>query len=218
MTTTGARAVGSTGRQGSEEKADKDGKSLAQWVCLIGGPLLILAGLIGLLNDSTFDTYNTDASPLGFVNGDQFLGFEVNGWSNVFHIAVGLLLVLGAVKHGLAKTACLIGGLAFAAACVLALIDGKDVLGLFPANGADKILWGVLAALLIIAALVSTRNRRDRDDEDDGAARVTPDRERAGRDAEPPTTRPTAEREVVAPASGNGRVHSASGGSVPRDN
>jgi len=36
----------------------------------------------------------------GNVNGKQFLGIEVNGWSSLLFIAAGALLVFGAPLHG----------------------------------------------------------------------------------------------------------------------
>jgi membrane protease YdiL (CAAX protease family) len=43
-------------------------------------------------------------------------------------------------------------GLGFAAAAIIALVDGNDVLGIFAANDATKLAWAIAAAVLIVAA------------------------------------------------------------------
>jgi hypothetical protein len=139
----------------------------AQWYCLLGGLALLLAGLLGFIADASFDTgAGTDADRLGNANGqlqgDSFLGFEVNGWHNVVHVASGLLLLLAASRATRARTVALLFGAVYGVVTVIGLIDGNDVLGLFPVNAADNILHIGLTALAFLAALASPD--RDRDD------------------------------------------------------
>jgi len=47
----------------------------------------------------------------------------------------------------------LIVGLALGAASVIALVDKRDVFGIFAANGPTKLIWGVSSAVLLVLAL-----------------------------------------------------------------
>src|SRR5215204_5243304 len=68
----------------------------AQWYCLLGGAALLLAGILGFLADSSFDTGDN-------VQGDSFLGFEVNAIHNIVHIASGLLLLAAFPRRSSAR-------------------------------------------------------------------------------------------------------------------
>ncbi len=156
----GARTHGDTGHHEARRR------SPAQWFCLLGGLALVLAGLLGFIADATFDTAaSVDTDQL---QGDGFLGFEVNGWHNVVHIATGLLLLVGAWQWALAKTVALVFGLAYGLVTIIGIIDGNDVLGIIPVNTADNILHLALSALGIIAGLLPSYGKgrdggRDRD-------------------------------------------------------
>ena len=157
---------------GTNRKGDR---STAQWFCLIVGATLVLVGLLGFIADATFDTACGDAQSA--LDGDKFILFEVNGWHNVVHILTGLLLLVGAARHDLAKTIAIVFGLAYAVVTIIGLIDGKDVLGLIPVNPADNILHIALSALALFVGLTSTQDDDDRsrvgtDTSDTGAARA----------------------------------------------
>ena len=143
-------------------------RNLAQWFCLVVGLTLVLAGLLGFIADATFDTSasGVDAeggNQGGGLQGDLFLGLEVNGWHNLVHIASGLLLLAGAGTRRSARTVAIIFGLTYAVVTIIGLIDGTDVLGILPVNVFDN----VLHALLAIGALAVGLGR-DRDDHADG--------------------------------------------------
>jgi hypothetical protein len=129
-------------------RGDVGGKTPAQWYCLLGGAALLLAGIAGFLVDSTFDTGSN-------LNGDKLLFFEVNGWHNIVHLLSGLLLLGAAAKRVSAKTVAILFGVTYGAVALYGLIDGSDVLGLIPINGADNLLHIALAAAGILAGLVS---------------------------------------------------------------
>jgi Domain of unknown function (DUF4383) len=148
-----------------DARAEARRRSPAFWYCLLGGATLLLVGLLGFIADASFDTSTTgDADRLGnaggTLQGDSFLGFEVNGWHNVVHIASGLLLLFGATRRGLARTVALAFGVVYGAVALIGLIDGNDVLGLIPVNPADNVLHIGLSALAIVAALASRDHRR----------------------------------------------------------
>ena len=124
----------------------------AQLFALVAGATLVLAGAIGFAVDSSFDT---GAS----VDGSSLIGFEVNGVHNLVHILSGLLLLAGAGRPGSARAVCLIFGLTYGAVTVIGLIDGHDVLGLFPVNAADNVLHIGLTLFALAFALMHGHSR-----------------------------------------------------------
>lgn len=132
------------------------GPSLAKAPALIVGSILVAFGLIGLLYDAAFPT---DTAPDGTVQGETFLGFEVNGWTCFFSITAGSLLLFGAAQHLLAKTMSLLVGLALGACAVIATWDGEDVFGLAAANVWTKVGWGAAAVVLLFNTLAPRRTK-----------------------------------------------------------
>jgi len=130
------------------------------------GATLLLVGLLGFIADGSFDTAGSaDTDRLGNANGelqgDSFLGFEVNGWHNLVHIASGLLLLSVFRNRKAAKTVALVFGVLYGIVTLIGLIDGNDVLGLFPVNPADNILHIALTAAALLAAFASDGDDRD---------------------------------------------------------
>ena len=147
-------------------------------IALIGLTLLAAGVLAYLLGDA--DNFKTSNFPDGTQNGEDFLGFEANGWTAALLAGSGLLLLLSAPLHWGAKTVGIIVGLTLGAASVIALVDKKDVLGLAAANGPTKLLLGAAAAALLIFSLLPRVGKKDHDDHDHDRDRdvVSPRRER----------------------------------------
>lgn len=147
-------------RHDTAATVDDRGTSLARGPVLLAGTILFAYGLLGFLTNSDLPR---DQFADGTVQGESWLGLEVNGWTNFFICAMGGLLLFGAAEHLLARTmALLVGGIS-AACCVIAVIDGQDVLGLAAANWATKLGFGIAAVyLLIVALLPRTGGRRRR--------------------------------------------------------
>jgi hypothetical protein len=121
----------------------------------IFGVVLVLSGLLGFFADATFDT----GQPL---DGNRFLDiFEVNGIHNVVHILSGLFLLALAGKRKTAKTGAIAFGVIYGVVTVIGLIDGKDVLSLFPVNPADNVLHIALTLAALAAGLLSRANDAD---------------------------------------------------------
>jgi len=144
------------------------GRTPAQWYCTIAGLALTLAGILGFLADSSFDlggrsdgdaTGNAD----GALQGDGFLGFEVNGWHNVIHLLSGIFLLAMARRRRTAKTAAIAFGVVYGLVAIIGLIDGNDVLGIIPVNPADNILHIALSALGLITGLISDKDDWDKE-------------------------------------------------------
>jgi hypothetical protein len=144
-------AHASTGRAVARD----DGRTPAQWYCLLAGISLLLAGIFGFISDSSFDTGDG-------VQGDTFLGFEVNAIHNLIHLASGAVLLAASPKRASARAVALGFGLVYGLVAIIGLIDGSDVLGLIPVNSADNVLHIALAALGILTGLISRDDDRGR--------------------------------------------------------
>jgi hypothetical protein len=145
----------------AERRTSTSGVSLAKGPVSIIGMILLAYGVTGLI----FGGNNFDSSPLdGTVNGDTWLGIEGNGWSNLLAIGAGGILLFGAQLHWAAKTTALVVGLGFAAAAIIALVDGgDDVLGIFAANDATILAWAITAAVLVVVGLLPRVGRKTED-------------------------------------------------------
>ena len=153
-----AGGAGHDDRKGGLDARDDGrhtGRTPAQWYCLLAGAALLLAGIFGFIADATFDAGNN-------LNGDSFLGFEVNGWHNVVHILSGVVLLAAYSKRKPAKTVALAFGVVYGLVTIIGLIDGNDVLGIIPVNPADNILHLALSLAGILAAFASPTDERPR--------------------------------------------------------
>ena len=133
------------------------GVSLAKGPVGIIGAVLLAGGILGLLMGST--DFGMDA-PNGDVTGGTFLGIEGNGWTWLLFAASGLLLLMSAPMHWSAKTMAMIVGLAMAAAAIIAIVDGSDVLGIFAANGMTMLAFGAAAVACLVVAMLPRVGRR----------------------------------------------------------
>jgi hypothetical protein len=169
---TGARAL----RTRQDQVRADEGRTAAQWYCLLAGLALLLGGIFGFIADASFDTSasgdgDANGNADGALQGDGFLGFEVNGWHNIVHLLSGLLLLAAFRRRGAAKTVALAFGLIYGVVAVIGLIDGVDVLGLIPVNAADNVLHIALSALGVSTGLISRRDH----DRGRTSARITGD-------------------------------------------
>ncbi len=139
-------------RSYSPREDDDLSRSPARVFCLVVGATLVLVGLLGFIAESAFDTGSG-------VQGDDLIIFEVNGWHNVVHLASGLFLLALMRRHDTARLAALSFGAIYGVVTVIGLIDGNDVLGLFPVNPADNILHIALTLAAFAAALAPLRDR-----------------------------------------------------------
>jgi Domain of unknown function (DUF4383) len=161
-----ATSASTPGRTGDRHRDDDRGRTPAQYYAYLVGAVLVLVGILGFIADGSFDTSasgDTDAlgNANGMLQGDSFLGFEVNGWHNVVHIASGLFLLAMAPKRRTAKLGVLAFGVIYGIVTIIGIIDGNDVLGLFPVNAADNVLHVLLTAAAFLAAFASPADDRD---------------------------------------------------------
>jgi hypothetical protein len=129
---------------------DELSRSPARIFCLVVGATLVIVGLLGFIAESAFETGDG-------VQGDDLIVFEVNGWHNVVHLASGLFLLALMRRHDTARIAALSFGAIYAVVTVIGLIDGEDVIGWFPVNGADNVLHILLTLAAFAAGLAPLR-------------------------------------------------------------
>jgi hypothetical protein len=123
-------------------------RTFAQWYCFVAGAVLVIAGLLGFIADSSFHTG-------GSIQGDKLFGLEVNGWHNLVHLGSGLFLLAAANTRPTARTACWAFSGVYLIVFLWGLIDGNTVFGLFPINPPDNVLHLILALAAALCAYVS---------------------------------------------------------------
>ena len=119
-----------------------------QWFALAVGLAYVFIAVLGFL-----------ATGLdGFVeNGDDaLLGFDLNPFHNVVHLAVGLIVIGAAVPRDAAITqgALIGGGLVLVVAAVLGFVDRLQLLSIDDASAGDNFLHLVSGALAIGGGLI----------------------------------------------------------------
>ena len=111
--------------------------SPARLYCTLVGAVLVIAGILGFFYEASFDTGDS-------IKADEVLGIlAVNGWHNLVHIAIGLLLL--AAAGSAARTAALGVGLLYLVLSIWGFIESDNVLiSLVPINDEDNVLHLVL--------------------------------------------------------------------------
>jgi hypothetical protein len=132
-----------------------DASSPARLYCTLVGAVLVIAGIIGFFYEASFETGDALAS-------DKVVGIlAVNGWHNLVHLAVGVILL--AAAGSAARTAALGVGLLYLALAIwgfLAVDDGNGVLiDLVPVNTEDNVLHLVLGLTGLGAGAATTETR-----------------------------------------------------------
>jgi len=125
-----------------------DRKTPAQIYSLSFGIVLLAVGILGFFADSSFGTGAN-------VEGDPLLGFEVNGWHNLVHIASGALGLLLWSRPASARLFALGFGAVYLVVTIWGFISGEHVLWLIPVNTADNFLHLVIAATGLLAGFAS---------------------------------------------------------------
>ncbi len=125
------------------------GRTPAQLYALVFGLVLLVAGILGFLANSSFGNLGSG------LDGDKLIIFEVNGWHNLVHIASGALGLALAAKAASARAFALGFGAVYLLVTIIGLIDGSDIFGLLPINTADNVLHIAIALTGIAAGLAS---------------------------------------------------------------
>ena len=117
-----------------------DTSSPARLYCTLVGAVLVIAGIIGFFYEASFDTGNSLAAD------DVFGILAVNGWHNLVHLGVGVILLIGA--NSAAREYALGVGLLYVVLAIWGFLvtdDGfGDILNLVPINTEDNFLHLIL--------------------------------------------------------------------------
>ena len=139
-----------------------EGASPARLYCLLVGAVLVVAGIIGFFYESSFDVGDE------IVSEDVFDVLAVNGWHNVVHLGIGIVLLAAAGR--LARGAALTVGALYIALAALGFVATSDsgidfvaennvLIDLVPVNDEDNLLHLILGATGLLAGF-ATRGRR----------------------------------------------------------
>jgi hypothetical protein len=154
MSGVGARAAGAQ-RDRGVARGDRNPRTPAQWYTLVFGAVLLLVGILGFISNSNFNTGQ-------HLRADPFLGFDVNGWHNIVHIASGAvgLLVIGSYRGARAYALGL--GVVYLLVTLLGFIagDGDEILNLIPVNTEDNFLHLLIGIAGIGAGLATPATER----------------------------------------------------------
>jgi hypothetical protein len=97
------------------------------------------------------------------VTGTELLVFQLNPFQNILHLALGGIVLWGAVRPRKSARPALLGaGLALAVLTVVGIAwVGEPEANRLAANGADNLLHAVLAAVALLLAAVQARRPVD---------------------------------------------------------
>jgi len=114
--------------------------SPARLYCTLVGGVLVIAGIIGFFYEASFATGDS------LVADDVFGILAVNGWHNLVHLGIGIILLVGA---GYASRELSLGvGILYIALAIwgfLVVDDGVgDIINLVPVNTEDNFLHLIL--------------------------------------------------------------------------
>jgi Domain of unknown function (DUF4383) len=120
-----------------------DTSSPARLYCTLIGAVLVLAGILGFFYSAGFSTGATEVG----ADTDEVLGIlAVNGWHNLVHLSIGLVLL--AAAGSAARSAALAIGLLYLVLAIWGFIDEDGILiGLVPVNDEDNVLHLILGLL-----------------------------------------------------------------------
>lgn len=117
-----------------------DTSSPARLYCTLIGAVLVFVGIVGFFYEASFSTGDE-------IKADEVFGLlAVNGWHNLVHIAIGLVLLAAAGTA--ARTAALAVGLLYLVLGIWGLLEDDNViLSLVPINDEDNVLHLILGGL-----------------------------------------------------------------------
>jgi hypothetical protein len=132
-------------------------------VSLAKGPIAVL-GIAGVVYGVLALVFGGNSFalhvPHGSVSGGHFIGLLTNGWTDLLFVAAGLMLMLSAPAHWLAKFSAMIVAVVLGAAAVVAVIRGNGVFGIFAANHWTELIWGAAAVALVVLSMMPRVGRR----------------------------------------------------------
>jgi hypothetical protein len=137
-----------------EERMDT--ASPARLYCTLIGAVLVIAGILGFFWESSFATGDE-------IKSDDVIGIlAVNGWHNLVHLAIGLLLL--AAAGSAARTAALGVGLLYIVLAIWGFLEVDNGVGvlidLVPINTEDNWLHLILGLTGLAAGAATPADTR----------------------------------------------------------
>jgi hypothetical protein len=133
-----------------------DTASPARLYCTLIGAVLVIAGILGFFWESSFATGDE-------IKSDDVIGIlAVNGWHNLVHLAIGLLLL--AAAGSAARTAALGVGLLYIVLAIWGFLEVDNGVGvlidLVPINTEDNWLHLILGLTGLAAGAATPADTR----------------------------------------------------------
>jgi hypothetical protein len=130
--------------------------SPAQLYATLVGAVLVIAGILGFFYEASFATGDE------LVSDDALGILAVNGWHNLFHIAIGLL---GLVATGsAARTYALAVGLLYVVLAIWGFLEVEEGIGslleVIPVNTEDNFLHLILGLTGLAAGAATQKTTR----------------------------------------------------------
>ncbi len=137
---------GNAAKPGSRENVDVERTGYTRVYATLSGAFLVLLGLFGLLENAEFE--------IPELGSDLFGIYAVNGWANLFHVAIGLLALIMARR--LSRVYALIATLVFLGLAIwgISAPDGDLLFSKLPAERPVNLL-NLLLGLAALACLVA---------------------------------------------------------------
>jgi hypothetical protein len=99
---------------------------------------------------------------VGYAFLDSSFDTPGEGWHHLIHLVSGIVLILLAREHGIARASAIGFGIFYTGLAVIGIADGNDVLGLIEADAADKTFHTVLGLASLGSGLASPPERTAR--------------------------------------------------------
>jgi Domain of unknown function (DUF4383) len=133
-----------------------DTASPARLYCTLVGAVLVIAGILGFFWESSFATGDE-------IKSDEVIGIlAVNGWHNLVHLAIGLLLL--AAAGSAARAAALGVGLLYVVLAIWGFLEVDNGVGvlidLVPINTEDNWLHLILGLTGLAAGAATPADTR----------------------------------------------------------
>jgi Domain of unknown function (DUF4383) len=133
-----------------------DTASPARLYCTLVGAVLVVAGILGFFWEASFATGDE-------IKSDEVIGLlAVNGWHNLVHLAIGLLLL--AAAGSAARSAALGVGLLYVVLAIWGFLEVDDGFGvlidLVPINTEDNWLHLILGLTGLAAGAATPQTTR----------------------------------------------------------
>jgi Domain of unknown function (DUF4383) len=133
-----------------------DTASPARLYCVLVGAVLVIAGILGCFWEASFATGDS-------IKSDDLVGIlAVNGWHNLVHLLIGLLLL--AAAGSAARTAALGVGLLYVVLAIWGFLEVDNGVGvlldLVPINNEDNWLHLILGLTGLAAGAATPADTR----------------------------------------------------------